>query len=148
MDELWVHRVYGDSSSMLALSCDIRESAPLWYLHGMTPLPADPEDEDCYSAVVWGEGKFTQNGLLPGEPLVDYSDLTPLSEEEKSMVLQDAMLQALVIALRPENALEFGEVLLKKHPECRNAETPEEAIIKAALLERRSLFSEEDYEDF
>lgn len=144
--ELWIRKIEGCGEDLGLFRTSVEGMAPTWFLHGMTGLPCDEEEGDIYTACIWGEGDFTLNGEYL-ESGVHWSE-APITEQEREKVLKDAAYAAAKIALLVSNYKDWGEVLLNRHPECRVYENECEAIINAALAERRQNFSDEDYEEY
>ncbi len=144
---LWMRKIAGCPDDVGILSLSIPNMAPEWFLHGMTALPQDQDgDEDTYTACIWGEGDFT----LSGEYLETgvWWSKDPITDSERARVFEDAAYAAAKIVLLKDNYKEWAEALLNKHPECRVGDNDYEAIISAALEERKQMFTDEDYERF
>ena len=142
--------VSGDGVSLGQLAFEVQNAAPNWFLHGTTEVhyddyvtDAQERLDDHYHMIIWGEGKFW-DGLNFGEVQVDEG---PLPDRWVGKVYEEAAVEALKICLTRYNYDKFGEVLLNKYPECRKVNGIGDAIVSAALLERRNTFNEDDYEE-
>lgn len=137
---LYVKRITGYGEDVWFATQAQENSVPRWMLTGSVYLGSDEEDEDVYSTIL-----FCESDAGVCHVPIELSDLTP---EEKVLVWTKAAEQAVRIALHRNNYAEFGAHLLDKHPECRDVNTEDMALVAAALKERSAVFDEEDYEEF
>lgn len=145
LKDLWIAKVEGCLEDVAELARSISDMAPRWFLHGSTGgRSIDPEGEDDrWTLLLFGEGDFvTQNSEAKGLHIT-----TELSEEEYEEALTAAAAQAVRLAMHPNNYRVIGELLLKRHPECRESESDSLAIVRAALAERSDMMSDEEYEE-
>ena len=131
--------VTGKAIDVLKLVKEVGDAAPAWFLHGITLF--DTESEDKFKACIWGENKFWED-----DSFSYVTKIEEITDEVRDEVLRHAALQAINICLSEELIKDYGEILLNKHPKCRNAENEYLAIIKAALQERMDTFTDEMYE--
>ena len=145
MNRLWIKRITCDIDTASELVSEFESFRPQWYLHGVTPFVYD-DTTDNIVIILWAEGSCDE--VLRRFRLCESDSVTTeLLGDEYHAVISDAALAALKIAVHPNTCVDMGESLLRRNPECRKADTPEEAIILAALAERKKNFTEEDYEE-
>ena len=131
--------IEGNSSNIMRLIKEVKNGAPVWFLHGVTFF--DSDSDDTIKLCIWGENKFWEDDSF------SYATKSEeITEEEKEEVLKDAALQAISMCMSKEFIKDYGKILLNKHPECRDANDEYSAIIKAALQERMDTFTDEMYE--
>lgn len=142
LKDLWVAKVEGCLEDVGELARDVPDMAPHWFLHGATGGRALDPDHESWSLLLFGESDFISSNRVGGMLLT-----TQLTEEEREAALEAAAIQAVRIAMHPDNHRVVGELLLKRHPECRDSDSDSLAIIRAALTERAAVMSDEEYEE-
>ena len=142
MNRLWIKKISCNVDTAIEIASSLVSFRPSWYLHGTTVLSS--EGDEC-TVALWAEGDCDEV-LERFRVNVSGARLSDLTEEEQHSVLTEAMLLALRISVHPNTSEDIGEALLRRNPECRQEGTPEEAVIAAALAERKKNFTEEDYE--
>lgn len=148
MDKLVTYKVGVDANNILGFVHDINSIAPYWFLHGAVLLGAETGSKNVakFHFAIYGEGEFIGDDELKSLHCTLINE--ELTEAEYQRVEGAAVIRAINICLGEANKDLIGDVLLNKHPECRDSISPGIAIIKAALVERQDTFTKEDYEEY
>lgn len=149
LEDLWMQKFRGPALSLLLFLSSTSDRTPPWFLQGfIVPECAGKhdvqiKDGDIWTVVVYGESDF-----LSGRSKVEEFERLEeeVTEAERQMVYANAAKKAVVLAVRAANYQEVGELWLKHHPECRDSACDDLAIIRAALMERADVMSDEEYE--
>ena len=145
MSQLWIVKVVGEPARLAEFMVTGLEESPDWFLHGTTVLYHEKGVDYAggqRAIAVWGEQSRSFKQDFEG---LTFDDVTLPSEEDMKRILRDAAVRAIKLAVTDKAITDLGEVLLRRHPACRNEATSEDAIIAAALAERAACYTEDDY---
>lgn len=161
MGILYTKLLETSGDSLINIIQQIEESAPYWYLHGVSILNARCSDIDGdvsknnditidlydYALIaIYSESDYFNTQLLThvGYTLLDREP----TKAEMDEIEADAALDALRIAIKKDNIGIVGDAILNKHPKFRQLESPNLAIIGAALAERDLVYTKDELESF
>lgn len=150
MDKLWMTVLTGEADDLGVQAISVNGQLPQWMVHGCTTLEQTESEQanNLYSIAIFGErefGNYNKPELLPPGVRINTREL---SEEDVESILTSAVKQAIKIVLWKSNVADYGELVLKRHPEMREADSDLEAYYNAALAEREAVFTPEDYEEY
>ena len=136
--ELNIRAYIGKYSNVHAVMKEINYTEPFWELHGVTILEIQGETQGCSQDSdiffsVYSETKINDR-------IAQNHNCKPidrqLSPTEIKGIERAAAINAIRLCICDMNYEMFGDILLNKHPNCRNQHSAEKAIMEAAIKEK------------